>query len=280
MKVAFLDFWDNFDNDNNFFIHALRKIYSGVEVSSPINADLIIYSCFGNSHLQYTGRVKKVFFTGENKRPDFSQCDYSITFDFDDYNNRNIRIPLWYLYIDWFNVKTYSNPQYLIPVEYLESNKYSEKHKTKFCSAVFSNPVGTRVDLSNKLSDYKKVDCYGKPNEFKIPDGEEIKMDIISDYKFSICFENTLYPGYYTEKLLHAKITGNIPLYYSDDKFNEDFNYKCCLNYNDYSSMEEFIQEIKKVDNDDKLYKEIFNQKLFNKEVKIEEILEKIKKLI
>ena len=70
----------------------------------------------------------------------------------------------------------------------------------------------------------------------KIKDGEKYKLDIISDYKFNICFENTIHPGYYTEKLLHAKIAGCIPIYYSDEKMNIDFNEKCALNLYDFEN--------------------------------------------
>jgi hypothetical protein len=279
MKIAFLDFWDNFDPNNNFFIHALRSIYSDIEVSTPNNADVIIFSCFGNTHRRFNG-TKRIFYTGENKRPDYRFCDYSMSFDFNDYGGRNIRIPLWYLYIDWFGTGTYSNPEYLIPVSYLDGqNEFNKKEKTKFCSAVFSNPVKIRLDAIKYINSYKKVDCYGKVNEYKLPDGEKKKFDVISDYKFSICFENSLHPGYYTEKLLHAKVAGTIPLYFSDKDYTKDFNKDCCLNLIEYENMGHFLDEIKRIDNNRELYDSIYNEKLF-KDINIENILKKITTII
>ena len=111
MNVAFLDFWFGFQPENNFFIHLLRLIKESVNITSPENADVIFYSCFGDSHKNFN--IKKIFFTGENLRPDFNDCDLSLSFDFDNYNNKNIRLPLWYLYIDWFNVKSYNNRAYM-----------------------------------------------------------------------------------------------------------------------------------------------------------------------
>lgn len=39
------------------------------------------------------------------------------------------------------------------------------------------------------------------------------KLDTICDYKFSICFENMVLPGYMTEKMVECFVAGSIPLY-------------------------------------------------------------------
>ena len=263
MKLSFLDFWPNFLPHNNFIYHLIKSVKEDVEVVTPDKADLIIYSCFGSQHKRYS--CKKIFFTGENKRPNFNECDYSISFDFDDYGGKNIRIPLWYYYIDWFNVGTYGDPNYLIPVDYLyEPNEFTKKEKKGFCSTVYSNPVGIRNEFVTKLNNYNKVDCFGKIGGFnQLGEGEKIKMGTISNYKFNICFENSIYPGYYTEKILHAKIAGCIPIYYSDNDMSIDFNNKCCLNLYDFDGYGELIEKVIGIDKNEKLYKSIFNEPLF-----------------
>jgi hypothetical protein len=262
MNIAFLDFWYDFQPENNFFIHLVRSIKENVNITSPERADIIFHSCFGDSHKKYNS--KKIFFTGENLRPDFNNCDLSLSFDFDDYNNRNLRLPLWYLYIDWFNVKSYGNPDWLIPVEYLSNeNEFTKKDKNQFCSTVFSSPYDSRFNMVNLLNEYKQVDCYGKIHNNKLPDGEKYKMDVISNYKFNICFENSIYPGYFTEKLLHAKIAGCIPIYYSDKSYSTDFNKNCCINLIDFENEYELIEYIKEIDNYDNLYNKIKSEPLF-----------------
>jgi hypothetical protein len=86
----------------------------------------------------------------------------------------------------------------------------------------------------------------------------------ISDYRFNICFENKLYPGYYTEKPIHAKVAGCIPLYYADKDINKDFNSNCFINLSDFNSVEEYTEYILKVENTPSLFNEIKNQSLFN----------------
>ena len=156
MKVSFLDFWEYpkaFNPNNNFLTHLIKLTFDDVKIVDPIDADVIIYTCFGNEHKKYN-QCKKIFYTGECLRPDYNQSDYSITFDFDSYDNRNIRIPLWYFYIDWFSIKTYNNPEYLIPVDYLTGeNEFTKKEKSKFCSAVFSKNNDIRFQETGYIDD-------------------------------------------------------------------------------------------------------------------------------
>jgi hypothetical protein len=282
MNIAFLDFWQYpkpFDPNNNFLTNMLR-MSTDINIVNPNHAELIIYSCFGNENKRYS-HCKKIFYTGECIRPDFNQCDYSISFDFDSYDNRNIRIPLWYFYIDWFSMKTYGNPDYLIPIDYLTGeNEFTKKEKSKFCSAVFSQSRDIRFDFVNRLKSYKDVDCYGKIHKNSLPDGERYKMDIISDYKFNMCFENTIFPGYFTEKLLHAKIAGCVPLYYSDKSYSTDFNSKCCINLIEFENQDTFIEYIKEIDSDYSLYQKIAKEPLFKSIPDLSDLVKSLSKII
>ena len=163
MKISFLDFWGNLDLNNNFLINLLRECREDVILTNPDDADIIFCSLFGDSHKSYFNKKKIVFFTGENVRPNFNSYNYSLSFDFDSYEDRNIRVPLWYFYIDWFDKKTYGNPEYLIPESYLYGeNEFTQKNKSGFCSAVFSAPYRERFEMIQNLNTYKGVDCFGK----------------------------------------------------------------------------------------------------------------------
>ncbi|KAF0208854.1 MAG: glycosyltransferase family 10 [Actinomycetota bacterium] len=39
------------------------------------------------------------------------------------------------------------------------------------------------------------------------------KVDVLGDYRFSLCFENTAFPGYITEKIFDCLVGGTIPVY-------------------------------------------------------------------
>ena len=272
MKVCFSDFWTPFDPNNNFFIHIIRELYENVEVVHPEDADVMFFSVFGNENGRYKN-CKKIFFTGENISPNFKKCDYSLTFDHNTHGGKNFRLPLWYLYIDWFDVKTYDNPQWLIPESYLYGeNEFTLKPKDKFCAIVYGKQIESRIKAIQNISRYKTVEVFGKANSNRpLPDGENYKMDLISDYKFSLCYENSVTPGYHTEKLLHGKIAGNIPIYYGDKTISEDFNSECFINAVDMSD-EELMQKIMEIDSNDFLYKNIISQPLFADHIYIDPI--------
>lgn len=282
MNISFTDFWDDFDVNNNFFIDLLKSIdqkYNFTELSD--NTDVLIYSCFGNKNkLVNKSKVKKIFYTGENLRPNFNECQYSLSFDFNDYNKKNIRLPLWMLQIDWFSKGGYKNPKYIIPLNNLKSNEYTQKQKEKFCCIVFNNPSPHRIEIIKKLNKYKKIDCYGKPfnNWFY---GEDKKLSVISDYKFNICFENSIFPGYYTEKIIHAKVAGCLPLYWADNKCENDFNINSFLNLYNFNNLDEFIEKIIELDKNEVEYNKIAKEYLFeNKEVTLDDIKKELIKIL
>jgi hypothetical protein len=283
MNISFSDFWgDGFDPYNNFFIDLLQEINPKYKVVPFTNkdTDILIYSCFGSEHHKADrAKVKKIFYTGENKRPNYNECDYSLSFDFQDYGGKNIRLPLWLMQIDWFGKENYGNPKFVIPRNELRTSRFSIKPKTKFCCIVFSNPIPNRISILQKLSKYKDIGCYGKPfGNWSY--GEDEKYKVISDYKFNICFENGIYPGYYTEKIIHAKVAGCLPLYWADEKCSNDFNTKSFLNLNDFTDMDSFVDKIIELDNDQEKYNRITNEYLFEgKEPSLDELkiaLEKI----
>ena len=275
MKITFSDFWQYpkaFDPNNNFFIHIIRDLFEGVEIVDPEDADVMFFSLFGNENGRYKD-CKKVFFTGENVRPNLKRCDYSLTFDFDDHGGKNFRLPLWYLYIDWFGVESYGNPDWLIPESYLYvDSEFTRKRKGEFCSIVFGNPVESRIQAINNISKYKPVDVWGKANpRTPIPDGEKYKLDLISSYKFSLCYENSVTPGYHTEKLLHGIVAGNIPIYYGDETVDQDFNPNRFINAVGMSD-EELLERIIEIDESDKLCSEMLSQPIFDKEVSLDSV--------
>lgn len=282
MKLSFSDFWGGFHPDNNFFSDLIKTIEPNVQIIPLSNeTDILIYSCFGSEHYHTNrSKTKKIYYTGENIRPNFNECDYSLTFDFEDYDGKNFRLPLWFINIDWFNKKNYDNPQFVIPLRGMKDNLLMHKPKDRFCTFVFNTDSPHRFEIVEKLSRYKKVECYGKPfnNWFY---GEDIKLNTTSNYKFELCFENTIYPGYYTNRILHAKAAGCLPLYWADNNCEKDFNTKSFVNFYDYKNIDEFIEKIIELDNNDEAYKAVTSNYLFqDKEPTLDPLVLFFKKIL
>jgi hypothetical protein len=274
MNVSFCDFWGGFQDNNNIITHLLKECTDNINiVPFSENTEVLFYSCYTNNHYcADRTKVKKVFFTGENIRPNFNECDYSLTFDFETYSGKNFRLPLWLSYIDFFNKGTYVNQKYLVPPEYIfnpeKTNPFFLKEKTQPCCILTKHLKNKKDILLHLLTQKMPVHGYGSYFNNSIQDGEDVKLDLISNYKFHICFENSIYPGYYTEKLLHAKTAGTIPLYHTDDKITEDFNPDGFVNLTNYSSVEEFVDDIIIINNTPSRLEKIKMTPLFtNKEI-------------
>ena len=285
MNLSFCDFWGGFDHNNNFFTEVF-KICTDVHVI-PLShkTDILIYSCFGNDHQGIDrNKTKKIFYTGENIRPNFNDCDYSFTFDFEDYNNRNVRVPLWLLYIDIFQKQTYTNPEYIIPIEFITQpqlyNNFFNKQKKHPCCIINKHLGNKRNELVQSLCTKMEVHGYGGAFNNTIPDGESNKLNLISDFKFHICFENSIQPGYYTEKLLHAKVAGTIPLYYADENVNKDFNTEGFINLNNFNTIDDFIEYVLYVNSNEKIFNKIKNEPLFTIPEKPQQLISEISTFI
>ena len=61
----------------------------------------------------------------------------------------------------------------------------------------------------------------------------------------NLCFENSIYPGYYTEKPIHSRAMGCLPLVYSDSYLSLDFNPDALVNLYNFSSQSEFIEYVR-----------------------------------
>jgi hypothetical protein len=178
--------------------------------------------------------------------------------------------------MDWFGCKTYGNPQLVSLEDVFNVNHTSRQN---FCAFVGNHTGNKRQEAIDSLAKYKSVFCQGKPfGNHNV--GEDKKLDVLRQHKFTICFENTIYPGYHTEKLFHAKVTGCLPLYNGSLTVEKDFNAKGFLNLQNFSSIEEFCDIVRQLDQNNDLFEEIRQQPLFLAPPSLDSIKQQIKDTI
>lgn len=286
LKIAFADFWPNFQKTDNYFYNLLSSRFE--VVIDQEDPDLLFFSVdYTHSHERdkYLNHpCKKIFYTGENVRPNFDfagsieyprysigKCDYAFSFDYSD-DPRNYRLPLWVLFINWFNAphREDRDQSYLIPPSALLNRPIFPN--TKFCNFVFSNTSGKRIEILEALMCYEHVDSCGMLRnnsgyQIKGRGDQRYKVEYLQDYKFTIAAENTSYPGYTTEKILHPFSVGSIPIYWGSELVKNDFNADAFINVADYDSLEELVAQVEKIDKDDDLYRRYISAPVFNKNV-------------
>lgn len=251
IKIKFVDFWPNFDYKNHFLYVELKKMFN-VELSD--DPDYLFFSVFGCEHLKYPN-VVRIFYTAENISPDFNLCDYAIGFDYINFGDRYFRFPNYYNY------------NYNKDFELIKNRKKLVSNKD-FCCFVYSNSKADpyRERLFQLISTYKEVKSGGR---FKNNIGGPVldKLKFQQNFKFCIACENTNYAGYTTEKILQAFSAGCIPIYWGDPKVKEVFNEKSFICCQDFSTDEELLNYIKKVDNDDELYYKMLHENVFKDDI-------------
>lgn len=254
IKIDFIDFWEGFNKKDNYFFRLLTQKYNVVISNKP---ELIIYSCFGEDYLKYS--CKRIFYTGENIRPDYSACDFSFSFDFNKRKN-HFRLPLYSLYIEKFNMEKKLETVHKTK----DLNKIWEA-KTEFCCMLVSSPKSSfRLDFFKELSKFRKIDSGGKI--FNNVGGRvDNKLEFINKYKFVLAFENSSFPGYTTEKILEPIFVDSIPIYWGNKFIERDFNPKRFINYNDFSSVEDLYKRLLEIEENPKLAIEILKEPIFNK---------------
>ena len=271
MKVALVDFWEGFDVDRNFFTIA-GGLLGHDFVRDPAEADAIIYSLFGQEHKdpKYDSKKRIAFLTEPYNAPEFTfydplvKADYVLGFDHIE-NERQARLPLWYLYIDWFDIATYGNPQYLVPVKDLVTpNRYSQVEKKRRCAIVYSKPVPSREQLMTHVRRIMPCDHYGREG-VPLSAGEQNKLAMLALYQYSIAAENTIQYGYVTEKVLHAKVAGTVPIYFGyslDPLMNPD----CVIHIRPQSKNDplwELVEKLRLIADNAPRFNHLINQPLF-----------------
>ena len=245
--VGFSDMWPGFNTEQNFFTDALRHEYPQMNVTGLLysgqptfKADLLIVGPFSNevpnevpNDWKQVQGVPVVFFSAENwpVPSDLGAALYLTSSPIED--DTHLRIPTWLLFIDWFSNNTSlpepseDNP-IRIPLHFATtSHPIPFEARQRFCGFVVSNPIcAMRNEVFLTLNQYKPVSSggalfnnIGGQLALKYPGGgggDLSKHAFFSEHQFSLSFENSKAPGYVTEKVLHAKMAGCVPLYWGD----------------------------------------------------------------
>ena len=247
IRLQFVGFWDGFDPRDNFFTRLLVRRYQLELCDDP---DFVIFSYVGKRRRDYRHwNCVRIFYTGENIEPDWSACDWALSFEHSPHP-RHCRLPHWPFYVD--PAALVKPPDY-DPVAILAA-------KTHFCAFVVSNPLcRKRNDFFRKLSRYKPVDSGGKVlNTLGYRVGD--KQAFLRDYKFTIAFENESHPGYTTEKIVEPMLADAVPIYWGDPLVGRDFDTRSFLSAHDSASLDDLVERVIEVDRNPALHRELLGR--------------------
>jgi hypothetical protein len=275
VRADFVDFWPNFFKADNYFYHLLGTAFN-VEING-VDPDVVFFSIFGNEKKRYEDhRSQKIFFCGENRSSNLYPCDLSFTFEETD--GKNVYLPLWVLFLNWFNVP-YNNERdisCLIDIERLMNPTLDVdavlKRKTEFCSFVVKNPKAKeRIRFCKTMQKRARVDCPGTVLNNYPPiggRGDQVqKLDFLERYRFNIAFENAYHPGYVTEKIIQPMAANCLPIYWGGERVLEYFNKDAFVWCGDFGSTGEIIDRVLEIDGNRDLYVSMITRPVFSSDL-------------
>lgn len=225
-----------------------------IEWVKPNNCDLIIFGAFFSqnlkryrwapkpirSHIESVFKILdrqsnpplSLFHTCESKRHNTFKCHFSISHDLSVENINHLRLPYWMELVDWSHedINGNSNPRYgeLLSLNQLEKPLGSHfLDRPRVASLITSHMLEPRETLFEAVNKCIEVIGLGPHYNKKILNHHEsnfIKKDVMKKYAFNLCPENSMYPGYYTEKIPESFAAGSLPISWTDSNVSCDFN--------------------------------------------------------
>jgi hypothetical protein len=267
VRVAFVAFWPEFTSD--LFRGYFPFVYEKYDLVLSPDPEVVFYSVFSPQyqfspdprHLPAVtairpGNYLRVFLTGENFEPDMTRCDFAITFSALTNHANHLRLPLWV----YENRGWGFGPERLLKRPDIDWERVA-REKTRFCSFVYKHSVPYRNAIFAALSAYKHIDaagaCLNNMNGWTVPDTPNRvagKVEFFRHYKFALAVENTIWPGYTTEKLVDPMLAHCIPIYVGDPQAHTTFNPASYIDFACFTSMKEMLEFVREVDNDSGLY--------------------------
>jgi hypothetical protein len=245
---------------------------------SPQKADVIFHSVFGEKYKNFNSL--RILYTGENISFKKYDSDYALSFEDSTDDLKNFRLPLWMLQLRWFNKHNYGNPNFLCEIDSLMNPFPNSKERPIFLSSIFNHD-----NAENRLATISKLMKMGKTRFFGVPfgnhfSGERKKLRILTNSKFNLCFENSDTYGYHTEKLVHAKYVGSIPIYWANaSSLGRDFNENSFLFVKDPHNKFE-IEDLTLNMSSNSFLRRVCSEPLFNSIPKIEPIIDHFVKIL
>ncbi|MDX2171359.1 MAG: glycosyltransferase family 10 [Deltaproteobacteria bacterium] len=294
MRVGFRNFWPGFDPEH-FFLPLLRGMQPALDVvvgqSGPLDLELV--SVFGRDRRSPTPSLRRavarrlaslwrataaptvavcpsphakvsIWFTGENIRPPRGAWDLRLSFDGDSTAPANRYLPLWWLLLPELllpSVPRASGENRLgrtLTLDELSAPRVARRHgRERFACAFIGNPEPLRMRAVRALSSIGPVDVFGSVSGRWV----EAKQDVARHYRFVLCFENSVAPGYVTEKAFDAWGTGAVPLWNGLDPHGF-LNPAALINYASCAGMDEFCARVARIDRDAAAWSALASQPL------------------
>lgn len=171
-----------------------------------------------------------------------SGCDFGLGHEIRAGDTCYLRMPHWWNYVDFSDqgVPTLAHWVRLgepVKQEQLLQPLRWNRHGQPRAAFVASYLNAQRRYLMREVEKVLPVDGFGRAFDDNISDHASsgfTKRRLLEEYQYSFCPENSIAPGYYTEKIPESFSCGTIPIAYADPHVVIDFQPGAFLNVYNY----------------------------------------------
>ena len=257
IKIKLIGFWDDYisELEKSPLFWAIKEHYH-IEYSE--RPDYIICSCFEPFYEYLEYPQIRIMYSGENYIPDFNFIDYAISSYPIHFFDRHFSFPQAFFLRDRCEGFTAE------PRNFSLDDIRAKDYFANFISG-HESEYGIRGNFFKELCKYKKVESPGtylnnRDSKEKFSYKSDNKIMFQHRCKFTLCFESTNHPGFFTEKITDAFFADTIPVYYGATDVKRFFNERAFINVGEYSNFEEAIQRIIELDNNEEEYLKMLNE--------------------
>lgn len=236
-------------------------VLNPVSPMTGAHADLAFFAPWGTGEAvkSYPDAVR-VFWCNENHHyfSEFAgyrqyQSDYDFSFTFDPTAGTNFRFTGARFYGELSRLAT--------PLTLAEAQR-ALSQKTDFACFLYSeggedqNGIKLRNDFFRRLIQHRHVNSGGAVMNnlgYQVPLAETGAF--VSRHKFVISMENSITPGYVTEKIMHGFLHETVPIYCGAPDVGLDYNEQAFIHYLG-NNFEDVLSVMDRLDHDDEEYLE------------------------
>lgn len=262
IKLHYCDMWDDFDPMAGNLIHDIIARNFDVILTAQ-DPDYVFCSVFGEQFDKRSGFLPakyhrypdaiRIMYSGENFLPDLNFCDYGIACDHLSLGDRYLRLPQFVIYAEYAQLH---GPRPSVTLTDLAA-------RDSFCNFTYSNnnAMPDRDWFFHLLNARKPVCSTGRHlrnsdalDQLQNDTGMtpvQSKVAVLQNSKFCIAFENSLHPGYTTEKNMQPLAARTVPIYLGNPRVTEDFNPSAFINGHDFDTLDALVDEVMRIDADD-----------------------------
>ena len=242
VRVFFKHFWPGFDPRSNNFVALLARRFKVEVEDAPARATVVFESYFApparaaaqGAPAEATHPEEeqvRIFFSGEPRRLPVGRHHAAISMNLLD-TPGHFRYPQWMLDFQLIDdPENVDRKRFGRTVTFdMVQRELPSAPRPGFACAVFNNPSHFRFEAARQLSAFGPVDLFG--GGVNKPIGA--KDELLAGYRINLCCENSIQPGYVTEKALEARAAGCVPLWWGDPTYRVDFHERAIVNLYEY----------------------------------------------